>query len=76
MADQFFAAKIHSASEAARIDIRTDYDSHTYEPCDVPGPVAMGVRKLLRVFCLHYAALDFLVGESGEWHLIDVNPNG
>ncbi|MFJ7997636.1 ATP-grasp ribosomal peptide maturase [Streptomyces sp. NPDC096310] len=76
VADQIFAAKIHSASEVARIDIRTDYDSHTYEPCDVPGPVAMGVRELLGVFGLHYAALDFLVSESGEWHLIDVNPNG
>lgn len=76
VAGQIFAAKIHSSSEAARIDIRTDYDSHTYEPCAVPHPVAAGVRKLLDIFGLHYAALDFLVDRSGEWHLIDVNPNG
>ncbi|MFD3915462.1 ATP-grasp ribosomal peptide maturase [Streptomyces sp. NPDC058603] len=76
VADQLFAAKIHSSSEAARIDIRTDYDSHTYEPCDVPYKVAAGVRKLMGVFDLHYAAMDFLVSHGGGWHLIDVNPNG
>ncbi|MER7999762.1 ATP-grasp ribosomal peptide maturase [Streptomyces sp. NPDC095613] len=76
VAAQMFAAKIHSSSEAARVDIRTDYDSHTYEPCDVPDSVAAGVRKLLDVYGLHYAALDFLVGQGGEWRLIDVNPNG
>lgn len=76
VADRMFAAKIHTTSESARIDIRTDYDSHTYEPCDVPHPVAAGVRKLMDAFGLHYAALDFLVGHDGDWHLIDVNPNG
>ncbi|MEW1719344.1 ATP-grasp ribosomal peptide maturase [Streptomyces sp. NPDC093109] len=76
VAHKMFAAKIHTSSEAARVDIRADYGSHTYEPCDVPRAVASGVRKLMDVFGLHYAALDFLVGKGGEWHLIDVNPNG
>ncbi|MGW6600642.1 ATP-grasp ribosomal peptide maturase [Streptomyces sp. NPDC055036] len=76
VADRMFAAEIHTTSAAARIDIRTDYDSHTYEPCDVPRPVAEGVRKLVDAFGLHYAALDFLVDHGGGWHLIDVNPSG
>ncbi|MEU7181035.1 MULTISPECIES: ATP-grasp ribosomal peptide maturase [Streptomyces] len=76
VADQIFAAEIHSSSEAARIDIRTDYDSHTYETCDVPHLVAAGVRRLMDTFGLHYAAIDFLVSQDGEWYLIDVNPTG
>ncbi|MFE5663440.1 ATP-grasp ribosomal peptide maturase [Streptomyces niveus] len=76
VAGRMFAAKIHTSSEAALIDIRTDYESHTYEVCEVPCGVASGVRKLLGAFGLHYAAMDFLVDQAGEWHLIDLNPNG
>ncbi|MFJ4919840.1 ATP-grasp ribosomal peptide maturase [Streptomyces sp. NPDC088725] len=76
VAGQMFAAKIHSTSDAAQVDIRTDYDSHTYEPCDVPRSVTSGVRELLGTFGLRYAALDFLVNQQGTWHLVDVNPNG
>lgn len=76
VAGRMFAAKIHTSSEAARIDIRTDYDSHTYELCEVPCGIASGVRKMLDTFGLHYAAMDFLVDQGGDWHLIDLNPNG
>ncbi|MFE6024290.1 ATP-grasp ribosomal peptide maturase [Streptomyces niveus] len=76
VAGRMFAAKIHTSSEAALIDIRTDYDSHTYELCEVPCGVASGVRRLLDTFRLRYAAMDFVVDQSGEWHLIDLNPNG
>lgn len=76
VAGRMFAAKIHTSSEAARIDIRTDYDSHTYELCEVPFGIASGVRKMLDTFGLHYAAMDFLVDQGGDWHLIDLNPNG
>ncbi|MFE4611610.1 ATP-grasp ribosomal peptide maturase [Streptomyces niveus] len=76
VAGRMFAAKIHTSSEAALVDIRTDYDSHTYEPCEVPCGVASGIRRLLDAFRLRYAAMDFIVDQSGGWYLIDLNPNG
>ncbi|WP_328913274.1 MULTISPECIES: ATP-grasp ribosomal peptide maturase [unclassified Streptomyces] len=76
VADRMFAARIRTTSEQAPVDIRTDYDSHVYEPCDVPTAVASGVRRLLEAFGLRYAAIDFLVDDDGTWFLIDLNPNG
>jgi ATP-grasp ribosomal peptide maturase len=75
--DHLFAAEIHAGSAASRIDFRTDYDNLTYCPCAVPDAVAAGVRKLMGTFGLRYVAIDFLVDrQGGNWHLIDVNPNG
>lgn len=74
--DRMFAGEIHGDSEDARIDFRRDYDSLTYKVCDVPDDVARGVRRLMDVFDLRYAALDFLVSPDTHWHLVDVNPNG
>jgi len=71
-----FAAEIHAGSDASRIDFRADYDSLTYKPCEVPHHVAVGVHMLTYAFGLQYAAMDFLVNPQGDWHLIDVNPNG
>ncbi|WP_055550614.1 ATP-grasp ribosomal peptide maturase [Streptomyces sp. NBRC 110028] len=71
-----FAAEIHAGSAAARIDFRSDYDSLTYKPCEVPHHVAAGVYKLTYAFGLQYAAMDFLVNPQGDWTLIDLNPNG
>ena len=74
--DRLFAAEIHAGSEASRIDFRRDYDALTYRVCDVPEPVASGVRELMRTFRLRYAALDFLVRQDDAWLLVDVNPAG
>ncbi|WP_019549378.1 ATP-grasp ribosomal peptide maturase [Streptomyces sulphureus] len=74
---QLFAAEIHAGSDAARVDFRTDYDSLTYRPCDVPGSIAAGMNALLDDLQLRYAACDFLVSQDdGRWYLVDVNPNG
>nr|BEK63863.1 hypothetical protein KPHV_10900 [Kitasatospora purpeofusca] len=74
--DELFAAEIHAGSEASRVDFRTDYDSLRYAVCDVPEGVADGVRSLMAVFGLRYAALDFLVDNDGAWFFVDLNPNG
>jgi len=74
--DELFAAEIHAGSEASRNDLRTDYDSLTYKVCGVPKVVADGVRSLVAVFGLRYAAMDFLVDHDGMWFLVDLNPNG
>ncbi|MEU3185790.1 ATP-grasp ribosomal peptide maturase [Streptomyces sp. NPDC006923] len=76
VADRMFAAEFHAGSAASRVDFRTDYDSLTYKISTVPSTVASGVRRLLSTFELRYAALDFIVGQAGDWYLIDVNPNG
>ncbi|MEU2605024.1 ATP-grasp ribosomal peptide maturase [Streptomyces albus] len=73
---RLFAAEIHTHSEAARIDFRRDYDACSYTVCDVPADVADGVRSLMDTYGLRYAALDFLVGHAGLWHLCDINPAG
>ena len=54
--EQMFAAEIHTTSTQAMVDIRTDYASHTYRPCEVPPAVAAGVRRLMAEFQLRYAA--------------------
>ncbi|MDT0345804.1 ATP-grasp ribosomal peptide maturase [Streptomyces litchfieldiae] len=73
---RMFAAEIHAGSEASRIDFRRDYASLTYRVCPVPANIARGVRELMRAFGLRYAALDFLVDDSDDWYLVDLNPNG
>ncbi|WP_329568609.1 hypothetical protein [Kitasatospora sp. NBC_01266] len=74
--NQMSAAEIHAGSNAARIDFRQDYPSLTYQPCEVPTEVARGVRALLDMFGLRFAALDFLVDPHERWHFVDLNPNG
>ncbi|MFI5755547.1 ATP-grasp ribosomal peptide maturase [Streptomyces sp. NPDC051569] len=76
VAGQLFAAEIHAGSEASRIDFRTDYDSLNYKVTRVPSHVDGGILRLLDTFKLHYAAMDFLVSQAGDWYLIDLNPNG
>lgn len=71
-----FAAEIHTTSPQAMIDVRTDYASHTYRPCQAPPAVAAAVRRMMAEFQLRYAAIDFLVDQNGKWTMNDFNPNG
>ena len=63
--DDLFAGRIDYHSEAARVDFRTDYDSLTYSPYEIPPAIVAGVRDLMRSLNLRYAALDFLVNHDG-----------
>lgn len=74
--NRLFAAEIHAHSDAARHDFRSDYDNLTYQVCDVPDTVADGIGRLLAAYRLQYAAMDFLVNQAGDWHMVDLNPNG
>lgn len=48
-----------------------------YEPIEVPHDVAHGVTRLMSILSLMFAAIDFVVGPTGEWVFIgDVNPGG
>ncbi|MFE5842042.1 MvdC/MvdD family ATP grasp protein [Streptomyces niveus] len=74
--DELFAARIDAHSRAARADFRADYEALTYSLVAVPDSVRTGVTALMRACGLLYAALDLLVDDEGQWHLIDVNPAG
>ncbi|MFW6694411.1 ATP-grasp ribosomal peptide maturase [Streptomyces sp. MAR4 CNX-425] len=73
---RIFAAEIHAASAAGRIDWRSDYDSHTYRICEPPPDVAAGVLAMLDRLGLPYGAFDFVVTPEGEWRFLEVNPSG
>ncbi|WP_143682175.1 hypothetical protein [Streptomyces kasugaensis] len=71
-----FPVAIHTDSEAAQLDWRTDYRSHTYEVVDMPSQVEKGVRRLMDELGLFFGALDFAVTPDGRWVFFEVNPNG
>ncbi|GCD38555.1 ATP-grasp ribosomal peptide maturase [Streptomyces chrestomyceticus JCM 4735] len=73
---RMFAVAIHTDSEAAQLDWRTDYRSHRYEVVDVPPSVAKGIRRLMDTLGLFFGALDFAVTPDGRWVFFEVNPNG
>ena len=71
-----FAAAIHAASDAARIDFRADYDALTVRIVDTPPPVAAAVRAFMAHFGLVYGAFDFAVDAAGTWWTLECNPGG
>ncbi len=71
-----FAAEIHAASETARVDWRSDYEDLTYDVCQVPDAVRVGVLAWLKRFRLNFGAFDFAVTPSGDWVMFDCNPSG
>ncbi len=71
-----FAAKIHAGSDAARVNWRTDYDSLTYEVCEIPNAVAKGVLGWMEAFGLNFGAFDFAVTPEGRWVFFECNPSG
>ncbi|MFF4700943.1 ATP-grasp ribosomal peptide maturase [Streptomyces chattanoogensis] len=71
-----FPVTIHAGSEAAKLDWRTDYLSHTYGRVDLPAEVENGVRRLMDELGLFFGALDFAVTPDGRWKFLEINPNG
>ncbi len=74
--NRMFPVAIHAGSEAAQLDWRNDYQSHTYEVVSLPPEVEKGVRRLMDELGLFFGALDFAVTPSGRWVFFEVNPNG
>lgn len=73
---RFFAARIDAASEAARVDWRSDYHSISYTTIETPDLVRSCVSALLDSLKLRFAALDFIVDPDGQWWFLECNPNG
>lgn len=74
--DRINAFAIHAGSAAGYVDWRTDYDTNTYEVVDPPVDVADGVHALMNKLGLAYGAIDFVIGPSGEWTFLEINPGG
>lgn len=74
--EQITAAAIHAGTPASYVDWRTEYDGCVYELIDPPAEVVTGVRALMRMLDLRYAALDFVIAPDGQWYHLEVNAGG
>jgi ATP-grasp ribosomal peptide maturase len=72
---RLFGVAIHAASPDAYIDWRTDYDSLSYEPINIPAHVHDGIAAYMTRFKLLYGAFDFAV-TSDHWYFLECNANG
>lgn len=72
----YFAVRLDGASEAARLDWRTGYDSLSYSVVTVPDHIRGAVSRLLARLRLRFGALDLVVTPQDEWTFLEVNPNG
>lgn len=60
-----------------RCDIRRNNMSDVeYTQIELPQSVASLVRRLVSHYGLRFAAIDMAVDLDGEWHFLEVNPNG
>jgi hypothetical protein len=69
-------AAIRASSAEGHVDWRADYDGLSYELVDPPSGVLTGVRELMRVLDLRYAALDFVITPDGQWTFLEINAGG
>ncbi|MGH3687483.1 MAG: ATP-grasp ribosomal peptide maturase [Pseudonocardiaceae bacterium] len=74
--DVLFAAAIHAASDAARIDWRSDFNALTYTQVDLPPQVNAGIRRYLAAMGLRYGAFDFVVTSNDDYIFLECNPGG
>jgi ATP-grasp ribosomal peptide maturase len=71
-----FAVRLDAASEAARIDWRTDYDAVSYQVIELPDRIASALLALLGRLGLPYGAIDLIVDPDDRWWFLEINPNG
>ncbi|MEV3855518.1 ATP-grasp ribosomal peptide maturase [Streptomyces sp. NPDC050095] len=74
--DQLFGGTLHTTSEKAGVDWRTDYEHITYDTCAVPEHVATAVRRFLASYGIVFGSFDFAVTPAGEWVFFENNPAG
>jgi ATP-grasp ribosomal peptide maturase len=74
--DQVFGGTLHTTSEQARTDWRTDYEHIEYGTTPVPDHIAHSVRRFLAYYGIVFGAFDFAVTPDGEWVFFENNPAG
>lgn len=78
--DQIFPTAIHSQEHAqTEVDWRL-WDVHAFdllhEAIRLPGEIATRCRDITRLFNLRYSAIDLILGTDGDFHFLELNPNG
>ncbi len=73
---RFFAVRIDAASDRARTDWRSDYDSLSYQIIDIPPDIKAAVAAYMKLSGLNYGAFDFLVRSDGSMVTLEINPEG
>lgn len=74
--DEVIAVRIDAGSSAAREDWRSDYDSLTYTPVELPAPVSSALVELHEWLGLVYGAVDLACDASGRWIFLETNQRG
>ncbi len=60
-----------------RCDIRrNNMEDVQYRCVTLPARMSSKLRKLVSFYGLRFAAIDVVIGIDGEWHFLEVNPNG
>ena len=60
-----------------RCDIRRNNMSDVrYEKIDLPDDIRSGLIELMRFYELRFAAIDMVIDVEGNWHFLEINPNG
>ncbi|MFF0766547.1 hypothetical protein ACFYWH_42165 [Streptomyces sp. NPDC003737] len=67
---------LHTTSEKARTDWRTDYEHIEYGTVDVPEDIATAVRRFLAYYGIVFGSFDFAVTPAGDWVFFENNPSG
>jgi len=72
-----YSASIYSQSyETSKTDWRKTDFILQHERIDIPEPIREKCVLLCNKFNLNFAAIDFIVDQSGDYWLLEINPNG
>lgn len=73
------AVELHAADEDGRqrCDIRRNNMADVeYSDITLPESITRLIRSLVKHYDLRFAAIDMVVDLAGQWHFLEVNPNG
>jgi hypothetical protein len=76
---ELFAFELERNFTARSIDWREvslEPDAPPWRPHVLPERIATAVRDYMAMLSLHYGRLDFLLGASGRYAFLEVNPHG
>ncbi|WP_329251874.1 hypothetical protein OG417_07915 [Actinoallomurus sp. NBC_01490] len=74
--DKVIAVRIEAGSDTAREDWRSDYDSLTYAPIELPASVSSALVELHHRLGLVYGAVDLACDTSERWVFLETNQRG
>lgn len=75
--NKVFAVEIHSQeSQKAKLDWRRDTLNLPHREHKLPPKVEKKLLKLMRIFGLHFGAIDMILTPDGKYVFLEINPNG